>query len=77
MPFQLVAPNQGSREAPRAANEQTGPRRPQGVTSYVPIAAWKRSRSQLGMGVERNVFMSTVTAMVQARKTGLPATDPS
>lgn len=44
---------------------------------YPTLAASKRSRSQSGMGVARKVFMSTVTATLRARKTGLPRTEPS
>src|SRR5262249_41277920 len=41
------------------------------------MAAAKRSRSQGGMAVDLKAFMSTITAVLRARNTGFPATEPS
>jgi hypothetical protein len=41
------------------------------------FAASKRSRSQGGIWIGRNVFMSTTTATLRARKTGRAPTAPS
>jgi len=46
----------------------------QGLSLGMVSAVW---RSQSGTGVDRKVFISTMTTVLRARNTGLPSTNPS